>query len=158
MNASAPRRPRRLAGLLHFFLVPAACTLSLVSAPAARASGGDGGYYENPFVPEHHVAARDLAAYAGGRLGVVPATYWRVYQFLAWRAASGDPLNAGEVDALGISGWTVKGLERVPPAWDDKATGVAAWGAARKRAVPGAGEVQVRVEGQAGDFAGYINC
>ena len=68
-------------------LLVKACILFSVALPnlSAFASGGDG-YGESDFTPENHVTTADIADFASGKIGVVPNSYWRVYQFLAYRA------------------------------------------------------------------------
>lgn len=125
---------------------------------SANASGGDD-YAESEFTPENHVPAADLPAYAGGQLGVVNASYWRVFLVLAWRAANDHALSPGEVKVLNLSRWSVgpNSHSEDPYYWDEKATGVADWQAARART--GASEPRkIRVTRETESYSTYLNC
>lgn len=104
-------------------------TLMLGSGPAL-ASGGDG-YEQNSFVPESGPTTKDLPLYAGGQIGIVPGSYWRVYQFLAYRAASGQPLTPAELQSLDIEGWKIGAIQNVVEDDKDATDPLKAWLAAR---------------------------
>lgn len=163
--ANAKDTMTRLSKLLGAFLLFG----GVVAANTAWASGGDGGFSENAFAPEFHVPQADIPDYAGGNLGVVPPSFWRVYQFLAYRAISGHPLGKEEVRLLNISGWQVgEPGKKWDYDYDAKANGVEAWFAAR-RSIKSAAPMQARdyggmnnygefIYGNAGDYGQYINC
>ena len=62
--------------LLKLFLLVGFAMLANV----VNASGYEG-FGENTFAPEYHVPQADIADFASGKLGVMPSTYWRIYQF-----------------------------------------------------------------------------
>ncbi len=126
------------------------------AAPAVLASGGDG-FYENPYMPEHYVAAPDLPGFAAGNLGVVPNTYWRVYLWLTWRAANGDPITPQELAKLDISGWTVPQLRGFGEVRDESRNGITAWRQARM-AAGATPDVTLNVENMVNDFVSFVNC
>ena len=103
-----------------------ACTLA---GQTAWASGGEE-WMENAFAPEGRVPTPDLPAYAAGRLGVVPASFWRIYQFIGYRALTGHPLSAQELSAIGVDGWHV-----MPVGSDDAdmSKAIASWMTARQQ-------------------------
>ena len=118
-----------------------------------RASGGDG-FSENLFAPENHVPQAELAAYAGGKLGVVLPSYWRIYHFLAYRALTGHALSKAELALLQVHGFNVG----TPiDGYADDQNGVAGWLKARA-AVRGAPEVKVGAVTDIGDFTMILNC
>jgi hypothetical protein len=143
-----------LPGLCGLFLLLSAA----VPTGGARASGGDGGDHWDPFAPEYFVPAADLPDYAGGKLGVVPGSFWRLYHFLAYRVISGHPLGKEEALQLNIHGWQVNGSGRNwDSAYDPKANGLETWQAARLR-VKDTAPVKIEVLGNAGSYGEYINC
>jgi hypothetical protein len=128
-------------------------------ATASRASGADG-YGENIYVPENHVPAQELQAYARDNLRVVAPGYWRIYQFIAYRAMTGHPLSKEEVDVLHVDGWKVgPHNDGVNDSYDIEKTGVKEWLQARN-AFTGSGPANERfdVVTNAGDYAMFINC
>nr|WP_295787088.1 hypothetical protein [Rhodoferax sp.] len=104
----------------------------LLAAGAARASGGDG-YAQNSFVPESAPTTKDLPLYASGQIGVVPGSYWRVYQFLAYRAASGQPLTPAELQSLDIQGWKIGAIQGDSATNTEATDPYTAWLAVRKK-------------------------
>lgn len=118
-----------------------------------RASGGDG-FSENVFTPQLHVPLAELQGYAGGKLGVVLPSYWRVYQFLAYRALTGRALSKEELALLQVHGYSVGSQ---PDPYADDQNGVAGWLKARA-AVHGAAEVKVGVVTDIGDYTMIVNC
>jgi hypothetical protein len=137
----------------------AACLALALSTHATllRASGGDD-FSENPFMPQFHVAAAELQAYAGGKLGIVMPSYWRVYQFLAYRALTGHPLAQGELAQLGVRGYSVgPAAGGYDYAYSEEKNGVGAWLAARA-SVRGAAAVKVGVDTDMGDYTMVVNC
>lgn len=150
-------RSRHGAGLRLGTFALALSSAALFSLPA-HASGGDE-YTESEFTPESHVPAADLPAYAGGQLGVVPGSYWRVFLVLAWRAANGHPLSPVEVKVLNVDRWSVGPNSHTndPYFWDDKTNGVADWLAARARA--GATDTRkISVTRDTASYSTYLNC
>ncbi len=140
--------------LLKLFLLIGIVLLTGV----ANASGGDG-FDENAFVPEYHVPQADITDYAGGNIGVVPSTYWRIYQFLAYRALTGHALSKDEVASLNIQGWQVGTSHKN---WDytynTEVNGVGSWLTARQL-IEGTPEIkELRIERDAGNYASYVNC
>ncbi|RZI84251.1 MAG: hypothetical protein EOP38_09720 [Rubrivivax sp.] len=132
-----------------------AALLCLTPLIPAWASGGDG-FIENEFAPESFVTGNDLPGYGQGQLGVVPSTYWRVYQFLAYRAASGQALTDKELASLHINGWKIGALANRED--EDPAQARDAWLAARQ-AVHGALPVQVDTDKyDEATYAIYTNC
>lgn len=122
-----------------------------------QASGGDE-FMENIFSPENRVPLPELQDYAGGKLGIVTPTYWRVYHFLAYRALTGHVLSKAELAKLNVQGHRVGesgGWFDYSDA--DDTNGVATWVKARS-AIPGAAEAKVRVDTDVGDFSMIINC
>ncbi len=131
--------------------------LSVTSKQVAIASGADGMSY-NMFQPETYVPKIDIASYASGNVGVVPASYWRVYQFLAYRALSGNPLTKAEVDTLNISEWRVDNTVKVNYFSYDKDAGVTTWLEARLKVKGGAPVKTIGVDASSGNYGSYENC
>lgn len=154
----------RLAGLLGGFVL---CAAGL--ANFAWASGGGDGLDENAFAPEFHVPQADIPDYANGNPGVVPGSFWRLYQFLAYRSISGHPLGKEEVRLLNISGWQVgEPGNKWDYDYDAKINGVETWFTARQL-IKSANPMKARnyggtsnygefIYGNAGDYGQYINC
>jgi hypothetical protein len=124
----------------------------------ALASGGDG-FEENAFTPEFHVPAAERANFARGDLAVMPASYWRVYQFLSWRALTGHALSQDEVKTLGIDGWEVRGPAAGTTASTAAApdTAIGTWLKARDQ-VTGARDVEVDSNTEIAEFDMILNC
>ncbi len=80
------------------------CVLGTFAVPPALASGQDGGFGTNMFAPEFFVVKADLPDFASGKLGVVLGTYWRIYLYLAYRAANGAALTKAQLTSLSIEG------------------------------------------------------
>ncbi len=111
-------------------------TVSL-AAVSAQASGGDG-FSQNSFVPESSPVLKDLPQYASGQIGVVPGSYWRVYLYLAFRAASGQPLTAAELQSLKIDGWKIGAIQTFADdgkGTSDSADALTSWLTARQTIV-----------------------
>ena len=136
------------------------CGYFALLANTAYSSGGDGGLSENMFMPEYHVPQADIADYAIGNLGVLQSTYWRVYQFLAYRALTGHALTNDQVASLNIEGWRVGTThQKWDYAYDTKANGVNSWLSARQL-IKGAPEIKdLSVRRDAGHYYNYyISC
>jgi hypothetical protein len=127
--------------------------------PSEVNASGYEGFGENTFAPEYHVPQADIADYASGKLGVVPSTYWRIYQFLAYRALTGQALSKDEVASLNIQGWQVGTSHRNwDYAYNTKVNGVGNWLAARQL-IEGTPEIKgLRIERDAGHYTSYVNC
>ena len=125
----------------------------------AYPSGGDGGFSENMFMPKYHVPQADIADYAIGNLGVLQRSYWRVYQFLAYRALTGHALTNDQVASLNIEDWRVGTThQKWDYAYDTKANGVNGWLGARQL-IAGTPEIKdLNVQRDAGHYRSYINC
>lgn len=135
----------------------AALLLAFTSKQVVTASGGDGMSY-NMFQPETYVPKIDIASYASGNVGVVPASYWRVYQFLAYRALTGNPLTKAEVDALNINEWRVDNTVKVNHFSYEKDAGVTTWLEARLKVKGGAPVKTIGVDASSGNYGSYENC
>jgi hypothetical protein len=123
----------------------------------AMASGGDG-YSVNSFAPESYPVASDLPHYAAGQLGVVPGSYWRVYQFLAYRAASGQALSATELQSLDIQGWKIGAIQNVVEDSEDANDPANTWLEARKK-IASASTIQLEVtKYDEVNYYGHLNC
>lgn len=148
------RTKQRVARLRHALLAGLACLI----APWAVASGDDG-FSESRLAPEFHVVEPELFTYASGKPGVVAGSYWRIYQFLAWRAVTGQPLSRAELDSFVISGWHVaaktatKGSNQPP----DPAASIERWLAARK-ASGATSEVSIDSYSGRAEFYHFLNC
>ncbi|HSI48282.1 MAG TPA: hypothetical protein VLA61_08440 [Ideonella sp.] len=143
-----------------------AALASLLSLPAlTHASGGDG-FAESPLTPEWHVPASELPAYAAGRLGVLPGSHWRIFLFLAWRAANGHPLSAEEVKALDLNAWRVGPWSHgISMETDNADSMLKAWQAARDSAAAAlpsanrpAAPARIGTERSTEDWSSYLNC
>lgn len=138
--------------------------LAAALACCATASWGSGadGYSENIYVPENHVPAQELQAYAHDNFRIVAPGYWRIYQFIAYRAMTGHPLSKEEVDVLHVDGWKVgPHNDGVNDSYDIEKTGVKEWLQARN-AFTGSGgdpaDERFDVATDAGDYAMFVNC
>lgn len=121
-----------------------------------RASGGDG-FSENPFAPEYHVPPAELPAYAGGKLGIVVPSFWRIYHVLAYRALTGHPLSKAELATLKVDGFKVGDYVSGWQNAGEDSNGVATWKKARAM-VKGAAPVEVGIEADIGEFSTILNC
>jgi hypothetical protein len=132
--------------------------LNLAAPPQeALASGADGISY-NAFQPETYVPKVDIASYAAGNIGVVPTSYWRIYQMLAYRAFTGNPLSKAEVELLNINGWLVDNSKKTPYFSYEKEGGVNTWLEARLK-VKGAAPIKsIGIDASAGNYSSYENC
>ena len=136
------------------------CAYCALLANITYASGGDGGLSENVFAPEYHVPKADIADYAIGNLGVLQKSYWRVYQFLAYRALTNHALTNDQVASLNIEGWQVGTTnQKWDYAYDTKANGVSSWLSARQ-IIKGTPEIKdLSVQREVGNYYNYyINC
>jgi hypothetical protein len=136
----------------------ALCTIFCMTLDApAQASGGDGISY-NSFMPEPYVPRAEIADFANGNVGAVPASYWRVYQFLAYRALTGQPLTREETIKLNINGAYVDNTKPVLHFSYTQSDGLPTWLAARQKLL-GAKAIK-----QVGEYRGgrrydsYLNC
>ena len=135
----------------------AAALLCAVSAPAS--SSGDDGAYVNPFASQFQPAR--LQNYAGGNLGVVQGSYWRLYQYLAYKAAQGKPLTPQQVAALAPNDWRVGPGAVTDYAENPERNGTGNWIARRDHyanllKLPTMGPVGFMSE--AASFESYVNC
>lgn len=136
----------------RFFLMVTA--LACCSAQSAWASGGGDEFSQNNFAPQSYPTEKDLPSYAAGQIGVVPPTYWRVYQFLAYRAASGQALNASELKALKVNGSKIGAIDDAMGLIDSK---ISDWHMART-AVSESLPPPLQVAKYGRDFSSYGNC
>jgi len=120
------------------------------------ASGGDG-FSENPFAPEYHVPQAELPGYAGGKLGIVVPSFWRIYHVLAYRALTGHPLSKTELATLKVDGFKVGDYVGGWQNASDDTSGVGNWKKARA-SVKGAAPVEVGIEADIGEFSTILNC
>ncbi len=135
----------------------AAALLCALSSPAH--SSGDDGAYVNPFASQFQPSR--LPNYAGGNLGVVQGSYWRLYQFMAYKAAKGKPLTAQQVATLTPNQWRVG-----PGAIDDyvqnpERNGTGDWSAKRQKYAKAFNlpdKEEIGFMGTSGDFQSYVNC
>ncbi|MFL6660170.1 MAG: hypothetical protein ACJ8GW_18945 [Massilia sp.] len=95
----------------------------------ALASGGDD-FQENRYASEYQPAA--LPAFASGKVGVLPATYWRIYYYLAYQASRGKALTPKQLDALSLNRWNVGNDEAWSNMSDNARNGIDGWNSARK--------------------------
>jgi hypothetical protein len=149
LNPAGSARRRPLAWL--------AALLLALSGSSAWASG-DYELPEDAYTPEFHILPDELPAYAAGQLGVLQGSYWRVYQFLAWRALSGMPLSKDELESLHVDGWLAGPLadNRGENGDGQGDNGVADWVAARQPlAPPGPG---INVNRDAANYEAFLNC
>lgn len=126
---------------------------------SALSSGGDG-FNANRFASEYQVAPGVLTQFAGGNLGVLPGTYWRIYQYLAYQAAKGRALTPQQLAALELDRWHVgKGIAS-DYSYEPEKNGSGAW--LKERAAYAkqwglAADVKLDVMGDI-DNASYVNC
>lgn len=125
----------------------------------AMSSGGDG-FIANRFASEYQVAPGMLAQFAGGNLGVLPGTYWRVYQYLAYQAAKGRALTPQQLAALELDRWHVGKGSDWDYSYEPEKNGSGAW--LKERAAYAkqwglAADVKLDVMGDI-DNASYVNC
>ena len=131
--------------------------LGLAWSLTAVASGGEG-YTESALMPEYNVLMADRPAYASGQLGVVPTTYWRAYQYLAYRALIGQPLTPADLQRVG---W----YEPARPAAASATAGGAVnedastvWFKLRASVSAAAWPKAWGVDGRAGEYDSFLNC
>lgn len=143
----------------HRLYRPFTCLLMatvITSSSLAFASGGDG-FSENSFTPEYHVPTFELTTFANDNMRISVPSYWRVYQYISYRALTGHALTKNELDTLQINGWQV-GMAtdaiRYGHAAEEQAA--ANWVASRK-AITGT-DIQIGVETDAGDYNYFLNC
>ena len=141
-------------------LLAAAVAAALLCAVSSTAfASGDDGAYVDPFGSQFQPAR--LINYAGGNLGVVQPSYWRLYQFMAYKAAKGKPLTAQQVAALTPNAWRVGPGAVVDYAENPERNGTGDWSAAREKyaalfKLPDAPEIGFMSEST--DFESYVNC
>jgi hypothetical protein len=131
----------------------------LALPPVADASGGDG-FTANRFASEYQVAPAFLQQYAGGNLGVVPGSYWRVFHYMAYQAAKGKPLTPQQLAALELNDWRIGKGSTWDYAYEADLNGSGAWlkeraSYARQWGLPV--DVKLDVMGET-DNASYVNC
>ena len=119
--------------ICHATSLIALCALCTFAVRPALASGQDGGFGTNSFAPESFVVKADLPDFASGKLGVVPGSYWRIYLYLAYRAANGAALTKAQFASLNIEGsqpGLLRGLDSQGKPLDTT-EGVRLWAAAK---------------------------
>jgi len=156
--ASGKTIGRALGWVLNASVLTAAFTCC---ASASWASGADG-YSENIYVPANHVPAQELQAYARDNLRIVAPGYWRIYQFIAYRAMTGHPLSKEEIDVLHVDGWKV-GQQNpgVDESYNVEKTGAKEWLQVRNAFTGDPSDltgVRFDVTTDAGHYAMFINC
>lgn len=136
----------------------AAAALFAALPQPALSSGGDG-FSANRFASEYQVAPGVLAQFAGGNLGVLPGTYWRVYHYLAYQAAKGRALTPQQLAALELDRWHVGKTSGWDYSYEAEKNGSGAW--LKERAVYakqwGLADVKLDVMGDV-EHASYVNC
>lgn len=143
--------------LSHSCSLLAAAFLCALSAPAL--SSGDDGVYTNRFASQFQPA--NLSNYAGGNLGVVPGSYWRLNHYLAYKAAKGKPLTPEQVDALSAYDWRVGPHAAMGYEQDEEQNGTGEWNAGRQKYAPALkapATSAVGVMTSSVDHESYINC
>lgn len=144
---------------LTAFLIAASLAMPLAVPLSASASGGDG-FMANRFASEYQVAPAFLQQYAGGNLGVVPGSYWRVFHYMAYQAAKGKPLTQQQLAALDLNEWRIGKGSTWDYAYEADLNGSGAW--LKERAVYARQwglpvDVKLDVMGET-DNASYVNC
>lgn len=136
------------------------CLLGFFVNQSTLASGQDGGFATNEFAPEFFVVKTDLPDFAGGKLGVVPGTYWRIYLYLAYRAANGTALTKAQLASLNIDGsrpGLLLGLDGLGKPLD-ATEGAANWASA-KAAFRGTGKMPLETKKyDSARYVTYENC
>ncbi len=135
-----------------------AAALFCAFSPSAMSSGGDGtpvSRFASQFQPSR------LPNYAAGNLGVVQETYWRLFQFLAYKAATGKPLTPQQVAALTPNEWRVGPGAVTDYVENPERNGTGEWTARREQyanmlKLPGTANVGFM--GEAASFESYVNC
>ncbi|WP_143133334.1 hypothetical protein [Pseudoduganella namucuonensis] len=145
-------RPSRLPSCLAAAL--------LLALPRAALSSGADGFTDNRYASLYQVAPAALAQYAGGDLGVLPGTYWRIYHYLAYQAAKGRALTAGQLAALELDRWHVGKGSDWDYAYEPEKNGSGGWSKeraayARQWGLPV--DVKLDVMGETDDGS-YVNC
>ncbi|MRV71354.1 hypothetical protein GJ700_06425 [Duganella sp. FT92W] len=127
--------------------------------PVAGASGGDG-FSANRFASEYQVAPAFLQQYAGGNLGVVPGSYWRVFHYMAYQAAKGKPLTPQQLAALELNEWRIGKGSTWDYAYEADLNGSGTWLKERAAYAKQWGlpvDMKLDVMGET-DNASYVNC
>ncbi len=133
--------------------------MSAAVPTAVQASGGDG-FTANRFASEYQVAQAFLQQYAGGNLGVVPGTYWRVFHYMAYQAARGKPLTPQQLAALDLNDWRIGKGSTWDYAYEADLNGSGAWLKERAAYAKQWGlpvDIKLDVMGET-DNASYVNC
>jgi len=144
----------------RFRILPSILAAALFAGlpQAALSSGGDG-FSANRFASEFQVAPGVLAQFAGGNLGVLPGTYWRVYQYLAYQAAKGRPLTPQQLAALELDRWHVGKGSDWDYSYEAEKNGSGAWLKERAAYARQWGLAEVKLDVMADvDHASYVNC
>lgn len=144
----------------RFRILPSIVAAALFAAlpQAAQSSGGDG-YGSNRFASEYQVAPAVLAQFAGGNLGVLPGTYWRVYHYMAYQAAKGRPLTPQQLAALELDRWHVGKGSDWDYSYEAEKNGSGAWLKERAAYAKQWGLADVKLDVMADvDHANYVNC
>lgn len=139
-----------------------ALTVALTCSSGTSWASGDDGFLENIYVPDNHVPAQELQIYLHDNLRIVGPGYWRIYQFIAYRAMTGHPLSKEEIDVFSIDGWSVGPRNNGVNKSDYlEATGIKTWLLARNAftgATTDPADSQLDVTADAGEYASFINC
>lgn len=135
----------------------ATALLCALSAPA-QASGGDD-FPRNRFASEFQPGR--LPLFAGGNLGVVPGSYWRIYQYLAYQAAKGKPLTPQQLASLSLNEWRVGGGSEWDYIYEPDKNGSGEW--LRERALFAKQwglptDTKFEITGESGEGETFVNC
>ncbi|MES2263398.1 MAG: hypothetical protein V4724_33165 [Pseudomonadota bacterium] len=146
----------RLSRLTSCLATALLCGVSLPALP----SGGEG-FTSNRFASEFQVAPSVLPQFTAGNLGVLPASYWRIYQYLAYQAAKGRPLTSQQLGALELERWHVGKGSEWDYSYEPEKNGSGLWlkeraAFARQAGLPA--DVKLDVMGESGDNSSYVNC
>jgi hypothetical protein len=143
--------------LSHTCSLLATALLCAFSAPALS-SGGDG-FQRNPFASQFQPA--HLPNFAGGKLGVVPGSYWRIYHYLAYQAAKGKPLTEQQLDTLSLNTWHVGEGNEWNDIFDAEKNGSGVW--LKERAVFAKqwglpADIKLAITGETSESETFVNC
>ena len=137
----------------------------------AFASGGDE-FSESHFAPEYHVPNAELRNFASGKIGIVPGSYWRIYQLMAYRVLNGQALSSAEQDGFGIAGWGVVSSSLAAPSRssapsvannviNEEGDSLKKWLQARTDSgtlTANAAPLKLEVMADSGEFSSFLNC
>lgn len=143
----------------RFYNMATAISLMLAVPQFSLASGGDG-FSANRFASEYQVAPGALVQYAGGNLGVVPGTYWRIFHYLAFQSARGRALTPQQLAALELNEWRIGKGSDWDYAYEPDKNGSGQWVKERAAYAKQWGmpvDLKLDVMGET-DNASYVNC